>query len=228
VGGKAQVLNAIFFDYDEGSVSGAGRRVIEAAGSVVNVVVGGLLLLLLRSRLPARARYFVWLLATLNLVTAFGYLCFSGVGGIGDWAALLVGVPHPLMWRVLETVAGALMYFVVAPRLTWGGLAPFIGAGGDRVRRARLLTLLPYFVGGVTFVAAGLLNPLGWRILLLSAVAASFGGSSLLAWYYVVRAGKLPPGPGPTLGIPRSPTWIVAAAICLALFVGVLGRGLHF
>jgi hypothetical protein len=228
VGGKPKILNAIFFNYDESTVSAAGRRFIVAGGSVLNVLVGGVLLLVLRLRLPPRARYFTWLLMTLNFVTAFGYLCFSGVGGIGDWSVIIEGLPHHTLWRVLEVVAGLILYFGVAPMLTWSGIAPFIGAGPDRVRRARRLTLLPYFVGGFTFVAAGALNPLGFEILLISAVAASFGGSSLLAWFYVMRADKLAPGAPAALGIARSRVWIAAAVVCLAIFVGVLGRGITF
>lgn len=228
VGGKPQVLNAIFFNYDESTVSAAGRRFIVAGGSMLNVIVAGLLFLLLRLRLPSRARYFTWLLMVLNLVTAFGYLCFSGVGGVGDWAVVIEGLPHHTLYRVLEVVAGVILYFVVAPLVTWSGIAPFIGAGPDRARRASTLTLLPYLVGGATFVAAGALNPLGFRILLISAVAASFGGSSLLAWFYTMRARQLAHGAEATLGVTRSRPWIVAAVVCLAIFVGVLGRGITF
>jgi hypothetical protein len=227
-GGKPQILNAMFFDYDESTVTAAGRRFIVASGSVLNLLVGGVLFLLLRLRLPPRARYFLWLLLVLNLITAFGYLCFSGVSGLGDWAVFIEGLPHATAWRVLEIVLGLLLYFVVAPALTWPAIAPFVGAASDRTRRALQLTLLPYLIGGATFVAAGALNPLGIRILLVSAIAASFGGSSLLAWYYGVRAGNTPAGAGPTLGIPRSGWWIAAAVVCLAIFVGVLGRGIRF
>lgn len=228
VGGKPQILNAIFFDYDEATVSAAGRRFIVAGGSMLNVLVGVGLLALLRLRLPPRARYFTWLLMTLNFVTAFGYLCFSGVGGIGDWSVVIAGLPHHTLLRVLEVVVGLILYFGVAPLLTWPGIAPFIGGGDDRVQRARRLTLLPYLVGGCTFVAAGLLNPLGWRILLISAVAASFGGSSLLAWFYTMRASQLASGAAPELGIERSRAWIAGAVVCLAIFIGVLGRGITF
>jgi hypothetical protein len=41
---------------------------------------------------PSTWRFFVWLLATLNLLTAFGYLLYSGIGGIGDWTNVIDGV----------------------------------------------------------------------------------------------------------------------------------------
>jgi hypothetical protein len=42
-------------------------------------------------------------------------------------------------------------------------LQPFVPAERQvRVARVGTLTLLPYLVGGATFVVAGALNPLGW------------------------------------------------------------------
>ncbi|HEX4457287.1 MAG TPA: hypothetical protein VIA18_04925 [Polyangia bacterium] len=197
-------FNTSYFNYDESTVSVAARRFIEAAGTLVNVAVGALALLALRLKLPARTRYFVWLFSVLNFITGCGYLAYSGVIGVGDWSAILDGMPHRAAWRVAEAVVGLALYLVVAPRLTWPGLAPFVGAGDDRVRRVRALTLVPYFAGCTTLVAAGAFNPLGARILLISAVAASFGGSSLLAWYYPGRAEKQSLGAPATLGITRS------------------------
>jgi hypothetical protein len=57
-------------------------------------------------------------------------------------------------------------------------LEPFLGpAPEERQARARTLSLLPYVVGGLTFVAAGLLNPHGVYLVLISVVAASLPGT---------------------------------------------------
>ena len=170
----------------------------------------------------------MWLFAAYNLLTAFGYLLYSGVAGIGDFRAVIAGLPHALAWRIVEIGAGALLYFVVAPALLWPGLRPFVGAGADRESRARTLTLLPYLAGGTTAVLSGALNPLGVKIMLISSVAAAFGGTSLLAWYFAVRAKSQAVGTPPSLGIARSRAWLVAGAIALAVFIGVFGRGLRF
>jgi hypothetical protein len=89
--------------------------------------------------------------------------------------------------------------------------------------------LLPYVVGGLTFVAVGLLNPHGTHLVLISAVAASFGGMSVPAWYPGLWARRPPVSAqdGP-LGVPLSRAWLAGAAIALLLFVGVLGLGIRF
>ncbi len=227
LGAHPTAFTSAYFNYDD-EVPRLTMRLISAGGAVINVIVGLPLIALLRARLPPRWRLFVWLLAAFNLLTAFGYLLYSGVAGIGDFAAVIDGVPHALVWRIVEIVAGALLYFVAAPALLWPGLSPLVGAAGDRESRARTLTLLPYLVGGGTALASGALNPLGVRIMLISSVAASFGGASLLAWYFPVRAQKEPAGAPATLGIARSVGWLAAAAFTLAVFVGVFGRGLRF
>jgi len=160
-------------------------------------------------RLPrdtGRGRAFAWLLLSVNLLTPFGYLLFSGLGNIGDWAVVIEGLEPRVVWRGALAVAGAVLYFLVAPRVLMPPLEPFLGAGAERRQaRARTLALLPYVVGGLTFVLAGLLNPHGLSLVLISAAAASFGGTSLLAWYPGLWARR--PAVAPEialLGVPRS------------------------
>ena len=231
VGGRPVELNAIFFECSEG-LSPGGRRWLAAGGSIANLAVAALAWIAVQ-RVPrawGRARAFTWLLLAVNLLTAFGYLLFSGLGNIGDWAVVVRGLEPPLAWRGALSVAGALLYFLVAPRLLMPLLEPFLGpAAEERQVRARTLCLLPYVVGGLTFVTAGLLNPHGLYLVLISAAAASFGGTSLLAWYPGLWARRPPvSAQALPLGVPRSRAWLVGAAIALVLFVGVLGPGIRF
>ena len=234
LGGHPRQLTAVFFDGDlEGLPASAGRWVA-AGGSLANLVAAALAWAALRM-VPAgcgRWRFFLWLVLAVNLLQAFGYLLFSGVGGLGDWAVVVRDLQPTALWRTGLVVAGAILYFLVAPRLFMPELSPFVPAERqERVTRVRTLTLLPYLVGGATFVVAGALNPLGWIYVLISAVAASFGGTSLLAWYPVPwarrTAGTSPDADVP-LGISRSVGWLVGAAITLVVFVGVLGPGIRF
>jgi hypothetical protein len=62
----------------------------------------------------------------------------------------------------------------------------------------------------------------------ISAAAASFGGTSLLAWYPGLWARRPPvTSSSGLLGIPRSRAWLVGAAVALFVFVGVPGRGIR-
>jgi len=229
LGAKPTMFNAVFFSYDESTASASAQRIISASGSLVNVIVGLPLLALLRSRvsLSPRWRYFLWLFCAVNLLTAFGYLLFSGIGGVGDWARVIRGARPAILFRLLLVLAGGLLYFVVAPRLLMPALEPFLGRDPDaRVARARRLSLLPYVTGAVTLIGAGLLNPLGMKIVLISAAAASLGGTSLLAWYPPIPRAPSACATDTPLGIARSIRWISSAAAGMAFFVLVLGPGI--
>lgn len=228
VGGRPVTLNAIFFECDTDGLPRFAARVVSAGGSILNVIVAAGLLAITRfwQRPPSSIRFFLWLLTALNLLTAFGYLMFSGLAGFGDWAAVIDGLPGVPILRVAEVVVGCVLYFYVTAELLWRGLVPFLGADpAQRVQRAKMLTVFPYFVGGLTYVAAGVLNPYGMKLVLLSAAAASFGGTSLLVWFFRKRAAKATSGDWGSLGIAKSVGWLLAAAVVLAVFIGVLGKG---
>jgi hypothetical protein len=225
-------LNAVFFDCDTAGVSPLGLRLIAAGGSLANLALAAGASATLRTilGLGPRARYFLWLLLALNLLQAFGYLMFSGIGGVGDWVTVAEGTAPPLVWRTLLAILGTGLYFWVAPRLFMPWLEPFLGAEQrERGARARRLSLLPYLVGGATYILAGVLNPYGMVLVLISAAAASLGGASLLAWYPPLWARRPALAPErPALAIERSAGWLVAAGLVLVVFVGVLGPGVNF
>jgi len=229
LGARPTMFNALFFNYDESTASDTVQRLIAAAGSIVNVIVGLFLVALLRSRvrLAPRLRYFLWLFATVSLLTAFGYLIYSGIGGIGDWARVIEGAEPAIVFRLVMAAIGGVLYFGVAPRLLLPALDPFLGVDKvERGQRARQLMLLPYFIGAATLIVAGVLNPLGMEIVLTSAAAASLGGTSLLAWYHRIPRPPSAMAQEPPLGVARSWGWIGAAAVALGIFVFVLGPGI--
>src|SRR5262245_38782437 len=119
LGARPVMFNAIFFNYDETSASDLVQRLISAAGSIVNTIVGLLLVALLRSgvRLSPRWRYSLWLFCAVNLLTAFGYPIYSGIGGIGDWARVIAGARPAWAFRLALALPGLGLYFMVAPRL---------------------------------------------------------------------------------------------------------------
>jgi hypothetical protein len=68
----------------------------------------------------------------------------------------------------------------------------------------------------------GLLNPYGWVIVLISAMASSFGGTSGLAWEMSLMSKDRATGEAP-LQIERSMRWIVAGVVITLLYTIAFG-----
>lgn len=224
-GGRPVALSAVHFEGDIEGLPGSARRVQAAGGTVANVVLGLACLALLRIGSGATTgRFFLWLLASVNLLQAAGYWLFSGLGRVGDWAAVVDGLDPPWAWRAGLAVLGGASYWGVVV-LSLRLMLPFVGEGPERLRRAATLALVAYFAGGLLYVAAGLFNPHGFRLVVISAAAASFGGTSAFAWMtQMLRDTKAyPPVAGPGLVLGPSWGWRVAGAAVAAAFVLVLG-----
>jgi hypothetical protein len=75
VGGQARSLSAIHFDCAEEGLSPAAARWLAAGGTLVNLLIGGLAWLGLRTGEPSATpgRYLLWLLMAVNLLQAAGY-----------------------------------------------------------------------------------------------------------------------------------------------------------
>jgi hypothetical protein len=89
----------------------------------------------------------------------------------------------------------------------------------------RKLTIVPYFSSILLAIVAGLLNPLGIKLLWESALPATAGGQSGLLWlqYYIPRHAE----PKRTAEqLTRSYVWMGVAAVLAVLYVAVLGRGI--
>jgi len=230
-GGRPLALSAIHFEEDPSSLDATAQKWVAAGGTIANVVVGVLALLALRASRSTSTpgRYFLWLLMTVNLLQAAGYWLFSGTFNIGDWAAVIAGLSPRWAFRLgLALLGGAAYVGVIVFSLR--ELAPFLGAGAERLPRAVTLTLVPYLAGGILYVAAGFPNPVGWLLVLISAAAASFGGTSALAWMAQLLRNetRFPPREGEPPPLPRSTAWLAAGAVVALLFVFVLGPGIRF
>lgn len=230
MGGQPKSLNAIFFEYDQNTVSAFGRRIIAAGGSVINLLTGGIAFAALRFGRPRAdaLRYFLWLFSSVSLLMAFGYLLFSGVLGLGDWSIVFDRLAPSTVVRGGLILVGGFLYCWAAPQLLIPGLKNFLDRSQPLEPQVRRLARLPYFVGGITFIVAGLLNPYGYQLVLMSAVAASFGATSLLAWCKVPEGDPAPSPRNEPVTLNRHPGWIVAAALTLVIFVGILGHGIFF
>ncbi len=194
-------------------------RLVDAGGTIVNLIVGAVSLLLSRSvRGDANTRYFLWLLAALNLLPGAGYFLFSGISGFGDWFEVIRGLPHQVLLRITMTVFGVGLYVVVV-RLLAISIRPFVPARGTYNTVGRL----PYYAACIFSCVAGVFDPLGLKLFLVSTIPAAFGGSSGLMW-----ADSLMPrvAAEPNLRVARQPAWWIAAIVVGTCYVVVLGRGI--
>ncbi len=128
------------------------------------------------------------------------------------------------------TIFGAAGYMLTA-RFSLLELRPLIGSDKEqRFVRAVQLSKTPYFTGGMLACIAGSLNPQGFILVVLSAAASTFGGTSGLLWIVDwLKGDRIPlgsePEPGPIL---RSWPWTVTAFVLALAFIVVLGPGVHF
>jgi hypothetical protein len=224
-GGQPLALSTVHF---ECSVD---TRLVAAGGTLANLIFGALFWVVARAvQQNATWRFFFWLLRTFNLFDAGGYFLFSGIGNFGDWAAVVGGWQPAWAWRVGLIGLGMVTYFLWFVPLSLRELRPFLGRDAQiRVRRARQLTLTPYFTAGILSCVAGALNPVGPLLILVSAAASSFGGHSGLAWMWNLLHG--PRVPSSELQLPeikRSRGWMVAAVILAMAFIAGLGPGVKF
>ena len=195
-------------------------RWVAAGGTLVNLGVGLLALLLTRAAgVHPNRRYFWWILAALNLLPGAGYFMFSGIFGFGDWQAVIDGWPHQTVWRIGMTVFGVALYALVAWLLAIG-VRPFVA-----VRSAyNTVGRLPYLASCIFSCAAGALDPLGLKLFLVSTVPAAFGGSSGMLWLDNLMPHK---APQEALAVRRAPVWWVAALAIGLAYIVVLGRGVR-
>ena len=184
-GGRPLALSSVHFECDEEG------RIVAAGGTIANLVAGlGFWVASRKASRAVRLRYFLWLSMTINLLQAGGYFLFSGVGNIGDWAVVIQGLQPSWLWRIGLIILGVCSYLL----FIWIALLelrPFLGQmEPERLQRAKKLTLVPYLAGGILSCVAGLFNPVGMILVAISAAAASFGGTSGLAWMWQVLRGN--------------------------------------
>lgn len=226
-GATPLVLSSVHFECSVES------RLVMAGGTLANFIAGAMFFVLgrLTSHSLPRWKYFCWIAMTVNLFTATGYFLFSGIGGIGDWGEFIGGLGPQWIWRIGLTIFGAVTYYL-AVRLSLLELRPLIGSDPEqRYQRAVRLSTIPYFAGGILMCVAGAFNPRGMILILISAAASTFGGTSGLMWdTNLLRRGTMIPLGPPAAPMPIERSWplIVAACAITLAFIVVLGPSVRF
>ena len=229
VGGKLISLTTSYLESNLDSASVLGRRIVAAAGPLVNILFGMLFWIILKWKNITNSsfKYFLWLFMTVNLLTGTGYFLFSGVAGIGDWINAISGFALIWMWRIIMIVTGIFLYLLVI-FLSLKELNVFIGADSIRHKRALRLSLIPYLSGSIATTIGAFLNPVSFLFVFTSA-ASTFGGASGLAWMTQLYSTKLfPKIHNQPITIKRNWLWILVAISLLLVHVFLLGPGIKF
>jgi hypothetical protein len=92
-------------------VNATSNRLVCAAGTSANCIVGVLCLLALRRiRTFTPLAYFLWMFGAYNLLNS-GYMVLSSIGnGTDDWTRVIAGLSPPWLWRGLLGLTGATVY----------------------------------------------------------------------------------------------------------------------
>jgi len=202
-------------------------RMVAVAGTIANVVVGVLALLSFRRRRGfGPMSFFLWLFAALNFLNATGYLLFSSVLDLGDWAVVIAGFDPHWAWRVLLGAVGLASYVGVI-RLMATQMVERVDDGGLARGELPRLVILAYVAGGLLLVAGSALNPVGPQLILLSGVSSGFGAMAGLTVIpaLVERRTTASASAGPSL--PFSLGWVGCAWLVALVFVGILGPGVR-
>jgi hypothetical protein len=201
-------------------------RLVAAAGPLINIVAGVVSLYVFRKGKGFGAsRYFLWLFATLNLLDGTGYLAYSGILDSGDWSVVVADIAPHVAWRIGMVVAGIATYFgsVYVAAMT---LVPTVRQGHIARDDMQGLVVPAYVAGGLLFVAGAVLNPIP-QLILLSGASSGFGAMAGLLLIPEIVERNTPAMEVAGSSLPTSLGWILAGLVAAAIFIGVLGPGIH-
>ncbi|TDI90996.1 MAG: hypothetical protein E2O77_07405 [Caldithrix sp.] len=200
-----------------------------AGGTVFNLALALLCLLLLRSRKVTnpRTNYFLWALMSVCLFYSASYVMGWFIGPTLDWALFLNGLEPLLLWKI-GFIAVGLLILGVGFQLSRKYLEPFLGdQESERRRRMTSLTLIPYLTAIALKVSAGFMNPMPDKMLIF---LGSFGATAFfLIWLNFVRFwpfAKQTASSQEAADLGLSIPWLVIGLVALILFVVILGPGI--
>lgn len=232
LGGGLTEINAFYINCQYRNISDFSIRFIAIAGPLASFLTGLISFILLNrlKKLSSNAIYFLWLLGTISLLTATGYLIFSGITGLGDFGFTRDGALFALtpiwLWRTLLTILGIAAYGSVVGYSLKKLNSILGGESPERVRRARTLTLISYFSGCGMAILVGILNPQGLYIILLSSLASTAGGTSALLW--MLRFFKKDnTSSKPLITIKKDYRWIGISLLILGVYAIIFGPSLY-
>jgi hypothetical protein len=202
-------------------------RLIAAAGSIANIVVGLLAAALFRRRSAFDTKgYFLGLFTITNLLNGTGYLLFSGLLDVGDWALVIEGREPRWIWRSVIALGGAALYALVVRSAALQVIALVQRGLIAREEPSRLL-FPAYITGGLLLVLGSALNPISPGLILSSGVSSGFGAMAGLA--FIPGSVETRTAVTTSVGtpLPFSLGWSVAGIFVSLIFIGWLGPGVR-
>jgi hypothetical protein len=208
-GGRITLLTSVYFRCSDGTPA------VDAAGPLMNLILGAAFWGLARSRPHASpSRMFFVLAMAFNLFWGAGYFVFSSVTNRGDWAFVLRGfaLEPRWIWRLLMGVLGVFLYvrFVRAVASCAPPGLPFA---------------IAWLVAGAVSCLAALCYAGPTLPALREAVQEGFGaalGLLLLDRRHAARS------PAEALAAPAviGTAWLIVCVLITNLFVVLFGRGI--
>ncbi len=232
LGGELVEFSAQHIDCN--STSAFNKKIVSGSAAVVNVLIGLVLYLQLRNPggRSSLTNFTMWLFMLANLTSGVGYLAFSGVMGVGDYAVVIEGWQPAWLWRTLMAMLGFALFMVVVA-VALNAIGRFIGGTDQKEQVARLQKVGLAAYGGAIFTAvmAGIFNPYGLSGLpAVAGIFAMVGGQSPLAWMAQwFQAEMFKKGSAENnLTFARSWPHIIAGVVAVAIYGFVLGPGIRF
>lgn len=203
-------------------------RIFSIAGPLGNFVLAGIALTLLKTRaFSLRLRLLFWLSATFSLFWAVGYMFYSGVTGVGDWAEVVSGLGIQREWRVALVALGVLSYWATARGLKTWLRAAAKGISEHWYPRLRKILWVSYLTAACIASLGALLDPRGSVRILHDALPETLiANLGMLLMPARLRKEGYEPAQSNT-GVERSIAWIAAAICVSAFYVLILGPGLR-
>jgi hypothetical protein len=222
VGGRVTHIGAFYVGCEAPDL--VARRIEAMAGAGIDAVIFALGYLAWRAAKDVGdlARLALWLVFVVKGMVAAGYFLFSGATGVGDWGPGEAGgigpLPNPMLIRAAEFVFGAAAYGAIV-MLAMRTLHAMIGGGAAAKAAQRTIAHGFYLTNGAVALVVGLFNPLGFFIVVFSAMASSFGGTAGLISVGFARSKP----PARAFHVGRSWAVMGLGVVVAGVFAAVLG-----
>ena len=203
------------------------NRIIHAAGSLLNLLTGGLALLTLRSRKVTQpaSRYFLWLFATISfIIVSINHVSAPLIGG-GDWTVVIRGLKPNNMWKTILVGTGIIMAIIgyILPLRLW------IPDLRDNRMALLKITVIPVLTLIIVQTLSLIWSPFAHLPSDQNHLLASvFAYIHFILWAILINIIPIPRSKNPieSIRLPRSNTWCLSGIIGALFFIGILGPGL--